>query len=342
MTDDAGTVGDDVYAVQLAVTVTGDLDPQRLRQAVSAVIARHPNLAARFHDEFGEPVQVLAADRATAWQYVELTGAADDIDARSEQLCAAERSAVCDLAGQPTFRAALIRTDDRHQKIGYLEQHGLLSSRTSISSAAPVDEPRRSAAVPVAGMARRGAGQRDGGRCPALTAGRCGSPVAVTAWPPRWAPLSHVRRAGTSAAGETIGDVERSLDRWSIWACRPADASVSRRRSSRLRNGARPAQLAHRGRPQLRAGQQNLKCRRWLRDNDAIRAVCHLGYRQVTLADHRDVELSRHRGRVGSAQSIWCARRAGRLFLHDPPSRAPSPSPCRDYLAGRSPLRGGE
>ena len=114
---DAGTVADDVYAVQLAVTVTGELDPQRLRQAVTAVIARHPNLAARFHDEFGEPVQVLEADPVTAWQYAEPAAAAGDVDDRLEQLCAAERRAVCDLTAQPTFRAALIRTGDEQHKL---------------------------------------------------------------------------------------------------------------------------------------------------------------------------------------------------------------------------------
>ncbi|WP_083211115.1 non-ribosomal peptide synthetase [Mycolicibacterium porcinum] len=115
--DDAETVGEDVYAVQLAVTITGELDPERLRQAVGGVIARHPNLAARFHDEFGEPVQVLAADPVTAWQYVEVPSAASDVGERIEQVCAAERSAVCDLAGQPTFRAALLRTGDAQHKL---------------------------------------------------------------------------------------------------------------------------------------------------------------------------------------------------------------------------------
>ena len=40
--------GDDVYAVQLDFTVTGPLDPHRLRDAVHTVLNRHPNLAARF------------------------------------------------------------------------------------------------------------------------------------------------------------------------------------------------------------------------------------------------------------------------------------------------------
>ncbi|OMB87915.1 non-ribosomal peptide synthetase [Mycolicibacterium conceptionense] len=117
LADDTGSVGDDIYAVQLAVTVTGELDPQRLRDAVNAVIVRHPNLAARFHEEFGEPVQVLAADPVIAWQYVDLAGAPADVAVRLEQLCAAERGAACDLAEQPTFRAALIRTGHGQHKL---------------------------------------------------------------------------------------------------------------------------------------------------------------------------------------------------------------------------------
>ncbi|WP_459973885.1 amino acid adenylation domain-containing protein, partial [Mycobacterium sp. MUNTM1] len=105
---------EDLYAVQLGITVSGSLDPQRLRDAVQTVVNRHPNLAARFLDEFGEPVQIIPAEPVMAWNYVELTGG--DVDAKVEQLSAAERTAVCDLAGQPAFRAALIRTaPDRHR-----------------------------------------------------------------------------------------------------------------------------------------------------------------------------------------------------------------------------------
>ena len=102
--------GDDVYAVQLDITVTGVLDQHRLRDAVHTVVARHPNLAARFCDQFGEPVQVIAAEPQIAWRYLDLRG--DDRNPRDEveQLSAAERSAVCDLVSRPTFRAALIRT----------------------------------------------------------------------------------------------------------------------------------------------------------------------------------------------------------------------------------------
>ncbi|HEY3995957.1 MAG TPA: condensation domain-containing protein, partial [Mycobacterium sp.] len=108
--------GDDVYAVQLGVTVTGALDPHRLRDSVHAVVDRHPNLAARFCPQFGEPVQVLPADPGMAWRYIQLGPEDLDPDEKIEQLCAVERAAVSDLANRPAFRAALIRTaDNRHR-----------------------------------------------------------------------------------------------------------------------------------------------------------------------------------------------------------------------------------
>ena len=107
---------DDVYAVQLDITVTGPLDPHRLRDAVHTVVTRHPNLAARFCAQFDEPVQVIPADPVMAWRYVELDGGGVDVDEQIQQVCAAERAAVCDLADPPAFRVALIRTaEDRHR-----------------------------------------------------------------------------------------------------------------------------------------------------------------------------------------------------------------------------------
>ena len=79
--------GDDVYAVQLDITVTGALDPHRLRDAVHTVVTRHPNLAARFSDQFDEPVQIIPADPVAPWRYVEL-----DADATSTSM---SRSSGC-------------------------------------------------------------------------------------------------------------------------------------------------------------------------------------------------------------------------------------------------------
>ena len=102
---------DDLYAMQLAVTVTGPLDAARLHSAVQAVVRRHPHLAARFCAGFDPPVQLIPTDPAASWRYRELSDEPSIAD-----LCAAERAAVCDLRTPPAFRAALIRTSpDEHR-----------------------------------------------------------------------------------------------------------------------------------------------------------------------------------------------------------------------------------
>ncbi|OBG81541.1 non-ribosomal peptide synthetase [Mycobacterium sp. E802] len=107
---------DDVYAVQLDITVTGVVDQHRLRDALHTVVARHPNLAARFCGQFGDPVQVIPADPVMAWRYLDLRGDDQSPDEEVRQLCDAERGAVCDLAERPTFRAALIRTSGNEHR----------------------------------------------------------------------------------------------------------------------------------------------------------------------------------------------------------------------------------
>ncbi|KDF01162.1 amino acid adenylation protein [Mycolicibacterium aromaticivorans JS19b1 = JCM 16368] len=106
----AASAGDDVYAVQLYVGLSGPLDPERLHDALQSVVARHPNLAARFSQKFAEPVQVIPADPVVPWQYFELDAAGLDAEGQIAQICAAERIAVCELGNEPVFRAVLIRT----------------------------------------------------------------------------------------------------------------------------------------------------------------------------------------------------------------------------------------
>jgi non-ribosomal peptide synthase protein (TIGR01720 family) len=124
---------DDVYAVQLDLRLNGPLDPDRLRDAVHTTVKRHPNLAARFCEQFDEPVQIIPADAAPAWQYVELDTRGGDVDVeeRIEQLCATERAAVCDFANPPAFRVAAIRAAaDRHRLV--LTNHHILMDGWSL------------------------------------------------------------------------------------------------------------------------------------------------------------------------------------------------------------------
>ena len=130
---------DDVYAVQLDITLNGRLDSRRLRDAVQTAVARHPHLAARFCPRFDEPVQIIPADPVTPWRFVDLSGGGlelEDLDDQIQRVCAAERAAVFDLADQPAFRAALIRTgDDRHRFV--LTNHHIVLDGWSLPNLLP-------------------------------------------------------------------------------------------------------------------------------------------------------------------------------------------------------------
>ena len=107
---------DDVYAVQLNIGLSGGLDQRRLRDALYAVVNRHPHLVARFSGKFDEPAQIVPADPWVPWRCVDIDADDGDVDEQVERVCAAERAAVCDLGDQPVFRAMLIRiADDRHR-----------------------------------------------------------------------------------------------------------------------------------------------------------------------------------------------------------------------------------
>ncbi len=115
----------DLYVVQLDIGVAGPLDADRLRDAVQTVVNRHPHLVARFWDRPDEPVQIIPAHPVPAWRYVEL----DDVDGRADrldELRAAERAAVCDLADQPAFRVAVIRTGRHRHRLVLTIHHIVL------------------------------------------------------------------------------------------------------------------------------------------------------------------------------------------------------------------------
>ena len=123
---------DDVYAVQLDITLSGRLDPHRLREAVHTIAARHPNLVARFRTDLGAPVRIVPADPEIPWSEIELDDEHTDFGEQVALVCAAERAAVFDLAHQPAFRVALIRTaQDQHRFV--LTTHHILLDGWSLS-----------------------------------------------------------------------------------------------------------------------------------------------------------------------------------------------------------------
>ncbi|MUM19285.1 amino acid adenylation domain-containing protein [Mycobacterium sp. CBMA271] len=122
----ANCSGDDVYAVQLEVALSGPLDAPRLRDAVQAVVSRHPHLAARFCPQFEQPVQVIPVDPVAPWRYTELNANGVGAEEQIEGICADERAAVCDLKKQPAFRVALIRTAAEAHRLVLTNHHIVL------------------------------------------------------------------------------------------------------------------------------------------------------------------------------------------------------------------------
>ncbi|OBI46130.1 non-ribosomal peptide synthetase [Mycobacterium colombiense] len=118
--------GVDLYAIQLAIDVAGPIDPHRLHEAVRSVARRHPNLAVRFCPDIDPPVQIIPADPVIPWRYLDFGTDQADVEERVHRMCAAERAAVCDLAGPPHFRAALIRTAKDHHRLVLTNHHVVL------------------------------------------------------------------------------------------------------------------------------------------------------------------------------------------------------------------------
>ena len=116
--------GDDVYAVQLDITLSGRLDQHRLRDAVQTVVNRHPNLAALFCSQFDEAVQIIPANPVVPWRYIVAGGG--DVEEQIQQVCASERAAVYDMANQPPLRVALIRTAEEQHRFVLTNHHIVL------------------------------------------------------------------------------------------------------------------------------------------------------------------------------------------------------------------------
>ncbi|NHU49726.1 condensation domain-containing protein, partial [Rhodococcus sp. A14] len=105
----------DAYVVQLVLDIDGPLDHDRLRDAVAALLGRHPNLGAAFtHTADGTPVQVVTTT-ALAWAHHDVTTAHRPA-AELDDILTADRAAPFDPAEPPLLRFTLVTTgpDDHH------------------------------------------------------------------------------------------------------------------------------------------------------------------------------------------------------------------------------------
>ncbi|MEU6575121.1 amino acid adenylation domain-containing protein [Streptomyces sp. NPDC046805] len=104
----------DPYLVQVRVRVDDPLDAPRMRDAVAALLERHPNLRACFrHRGLGQPVQLIPRRAEVPWTEADLSGLrAAQAEEELERMLAADRLRGFDIARPPLLRGMLLHRDD--------------------------------------------------------------------------------------------------------------------------------------------------------------------------------------------------------------------------------------
>ncbi|MFD4398675.1 amino acid adenylation domain-containing protein [Kitasatospora sp. NPDC058478] len=112
------TDGADVYTSVCTFDLTGPVDADRLRAAAEALLLRHPNLKAGFHQRpDGPPVQAVPDGVELPFTAIDLTAHADP-KAEAARIAAAEYGRRFDLARPPLLRYTLLTlAPGRHQLI---------------------------------------------------------------------------------------------------------------------------------------------------------------------------------------------------------------------------------
>ncbi|QNP66904.1 non-ribosomal peptide synthetase [Streptomyces genisteinicus] len=106
----------DVYVVQAVTTLSGELDPERMRRAARELLRRHPALRVYLAQSGDEVVQVVPEDVALDWRHD------DDFEAAAR----AELARPFDPARPPLIRFLLSRTGPQEHKLAITNHHALL------------------------------------------------------------------------------------------------------------------------------------------------------------------------------------------------------------------------
>ncbi|RJE81835.1 non-ribosomal peptide synthetase, partial [Paracoccus onubensis] len=100
---------DDAYIVQMVFALDGPLDTGRLHRAMRAMLARHPNLAARFEMAGARMVQLIPRQPDLPWLLHSPDGTPAERQAERDAILHADRHARFNLGNEPPIRATLIR-----------------------------------------------------------------------------------------------------------------------------------------------------------------------------------------------------------------------------------------
>nr|WP_145982921.1 non-ribosomal peptide synthetase [Pseudonocardia sp. AL041005-10] len=123
----------DVYHMQFVLHLSGMVDPDRMRSAGEALLARYPNLRSAFlTTAAGEPVQVVPASVRLPWVHRDLSGL--DGPAQEAALIAflgADRADQLDPASPPLLRLGLLTCGRRDAKLVVTAHHTLFDGWSS-------------------------------------------------------------------------------------------------------------------------------------------------------------------------------------------------------------------
>ncbi|WP_327299444.1 non-ribosomal peptide synthetase [Streptomyces sp. NBC_01197] len=120
--------GVDVYNMQAALELTGELSAKRLLLALDALLQRHPNLRAGFlRRRSGEPIQAIPRSVETPWMEVDLSHLDGERQrARLGELLTEDRLRRFTMATGPLVRFTLVRLAEDQHVLVFTNHHILL------------------------------------------------------------------------------------------------------------------------------------------------------------------------------------------------------------------------
>ncbi|MFD6794919.1 MULTISPECIES: amino acid adenylation domain-containing protein [Prauserella salsuginis group] len=126
----AGDTDADVYVVQAVLTLTGELDRQRLADAAAELLRRQPALRTHLATtSAGEVVQVVPAEVDLDWQHVDMStvdSGDGDVEALFAERCREELARPFDPEVPPLIRFRLFRFGPAEHRLVLTNHHALL------------------------------------------------------------------------------------------------------------------------------------------------------------------------------------------------------------------------
>ncbi|HET9164853.1 MAG TPA: condensation domain-containing protein, partial [Candidatus Angelobacter sp.] len=120
--------GEDVYTVQTNLELQGEIFPERLKQAIEALLIRYPNFRVSIYREgLEQPVQVVPAAVELPWREVDLSMMEEEAKSRRcAEIVSAERAKGFIFSAGPLLRFVLVRLAHERHVLVFTNHHLIL------------------------------------------------------------------------------------------------------------------------------------------------------------------------------------------------------------------------